>query len=69
MCKSRTKFRPVYPCPKRMAAQDFVAKTSAKAKADSAETARVRPSIGIMLQDFPNYEPKPGLFNLTRSSF
>jgi hypothetical protein len=40
-----------------MAAQDFVAKTSAKAKADSAETAGVRPPIGIILQDAPQLRP------------
>jgi hypothetical protein len=34
-----------------MAAQGFVAKTSAEAKVDSAETTRVRRSKGIILQD------------------
>jgi len=42
-----------------MTAQDFVAKTPAKAKTDSAEAAR-RPAFkGIILQASPTSGPKP----------
>ena len=51
MCKLRTKFPSrIDPCPKRMTAQGFVAKTPAKAKTDSAGSPITLRFKGIILQ-------------------
>jgi hypothetical protein len=44
-----------------MTAQDFVAKTAAKAKPDSTKIARHSAIKGIILQASPTYSPQPGV--------